>query len=690
MADACAAYDGVGYIFVFGGYDSAGLRTANVSRYDIATNTWSDTIVPDMPFPRNGAGAVLGADGRIYVIGGSDGAPTNTTFILDPSSLTWSTGPTLAVARDHFASVLRDSGEIFVMGGSTTNTVESLFTPTCPTITKQPTHAQGFLGASIGFDVAVDGTAPFTYQWYRDGNALVDGPTGTGSVIVGATTAGVGVQSPGLLDLGTYHCVISNACGSTQSLPETATLNLPTQIPATFVATNLHPAGHLSSSANSVDGGIIGGSAKYTHPTYGQLSRPFKWDAIGGAGVNITPANSVGGEIVDVKNGVLSGWWWWPYTVPQGTGYYRHASVWENNGTSHIDVQLSGWEIGTVFASDGQHHVGNCVSSDDYPSQSGAFYWTISNNGPFRIDPVGHTSTSVQAIENGWEYGTSGTSFNSLHAGKWMGATKNFVDMNPPLASKSSIVGAGDGQQVGTATFNGVVQGGYWSDSAGSFVSLVPALGGSVTVNDTEGGLQVGVLDGAATIWSGTRDSAFDLHQFLPPEFTVSIAKGVDVAADGTVTIVGFGFNSTTARFEALKWQGALPLLTQDVTTISAMAGGVFHQYVNGDPTWAGRVYAIVGSVSGSVPGVLIGNSQLLPLNPDFYLDYMINTPNDWILPSFAYLDGAGRALATGTLPAGALYVAGQVTLHHAVVILTADGSGFEAISDAVPMIITQ
>ena len=68
---------------------------------------------------------------------------------------------------------------------------------------------------------------------------------------------------------------------------------------------------------------------------------------------------------------------------------------------------------------------------------------------------------------------------------------------------------------------------------------------------------------------------------------------------------------------------------------------------------------------------------------------YTLNNPNDWIVPSLGYLDAAGRATATGTLPAGALYVAGQVTLHHCVVVLTANGQGYEAISQPVPMIIT-
>ncbi|MFT7618796.1 MAG: hypothetical protein ACI97A_002443 [Planctomycetota bacterium] len=689
VADACACFDGLGHILVFGGFDGAGVRTANVASYDIAANSWSDTVVPDLPAARSGARAVLGADGRAYVIGGSDGSLCDSTFALNPSTLTWSIGPNLATAREHFGCVLANDGDILVIGGSTTNTVESLFTPTCPEIVREPSNAPGFVGASVGFDVDVSGTPPFTFQWYRNGLPLNNGPTGTGSTIVGADTYGLGVVEPNFGDYATYHCDVSNACGSAISASANMTLRAASQIPTSFVADSIHPGAATRSVAHSVDGGIIGGGANYPHPQYGALSHPYKWDAVTGASQDLTPGNSVGGEIYDVKNGTLAGWWWWPYTVPQGTGYYKHAAVWENGGTNHINIQPTSWEIGSVRATDGQHHVGNLTYSDDYPTFSGAFYWSGSNLGAYRLDESSAPYTYVYAIENGWEYGSWGVSYNTRHAARWFGATKSYVDMNPPGETNSNIISAGDGQQVGTATIGG---GGYWNDSAGSFVSLALPASMGVTVNDCESGLQVGgtsTPNGVrATVWRGTANSALDLHQFVSTDFSYSMTTGVDVADDGSITIVGYGYNTVTSRQEALRWRGAVPLLTQDTDQVSAMAGAVFHQYVNGDPAWAGLVYAIVGSASGSFPGVVIGNNQLLPLNPDFYLDYMVTMPNDWILPSLGYLDSAGRATATGTLPAGALYVSGQVTLNHVVVILTADGTGFEAISDAVPFVI--
>ncbi len=399
VADACACYDGLGHILVFGGFDASGVRTANVAQYDIATNSWSDTVVPNMSMPLSGARAVLGADGRVYVIGGSNGTLLNSTLILDPTTATWSSGPSMSTAREHFGCVLDNNGNILVLGGTTTNTSESLFTPTCPSITRDPSQAEGFLDQSFGFDVGVSGTGPFTYQWFKDGIALVDGVTATGSTVVGANEDRLGIVKPGFSDLGAYACQVNNACGSTVSATASVTLKNASQVPGTFIFTNLHPGGADSSRALSVDGGNIGGSANFLHPTYGYLGHAFSWDAATGVGQDLTPANSVGGGINDVKNGTLAGWWWWPYSTPQGIGYYRHACVWENNGATHIDVQPTSWEIGTLLGTDGSHHVGNLVYSDGYPTQYGAFYWPTSTLANFRLDPVGHTTTQVYAIE---------------------------------------------------------------------------------------------------------------------------------------------------------------------------------------------------------------------------------------------------------------------------------------------------
>ena len=91
-----------------------------VQAYDPATDTWEDRA--PMPAGRQSMGAALGADGRIYVIGGADQysnpAPKAEVFIYDPKMNTWSEGPPLNHPRYHHAVVATPDGRIWAIGGT--------------------------------------------------------------------------------------------------------------------------------------------------------------------------------------------------------------------------------------------------------------------------------------------------------------------------------------------------------------------------------------------------------------------------------------------------------------------------------------------------------------------------------------------------------------------------------------------
>ncbi|MCA8974409.1 MAG: immunoglobulin domain-containing protein, partial [Planctomycetes bacterium] len=465
VADAGACEDGHGHLLVFGGFDTAGLRTANVAQYDVAAGTWSDTAVPDMPQARAGAGVARGADGLIYVIGGSDGSGAVTsTFVLDPVAATWRTGPAMATARQHFGCALDDAGNIWALGGDTTNTTEMLFTPTCPTVIQQPMANTAFRGGSAGFAVAVGGTSPFTYRWHKDGSALTDGPTPHGSTIAGAGTDQLAILGLHPNDAGNYSCVIGNACGSTISNSATLTIALPPVLPPAFVAQNLHPTnGALSSQANSVDGSMIVGSARYTHPQYNSLDHAIVWHQLGhGSVVDLTPANSVGSAANCVRQDAIVGWWWWPYTTPLGTGYYRQAAIWTGTGTVHHQAQVSGWEIGLLSATDGTHHTGT-LTYDETSTNSNGFYWPQTGRSASSLTPLTAWGSGCNAIDGPNEYGQVHIGYGVVHAAKWNGASRDWTDMNPPGMSRSYITAAGNGQQVGTAHAGSIAYPGLWS-----------------------------------------------------------------------------------------------------------------------------------------------------------------------------------------------------------------------------------
>jgi len=87
--------------------------------YDPETDTWQD-LAP-MPTPRQFTAAARGADGRIYVIGGTvrhgGAGSVGTVEIYDPATDTWAAGPPLRTPRQGHTATATADGRIYVIGG---------------------------------------------------------------------------------------------------------------------------------------------------------------------------------------------------------------------------------------------------------------------------------------------------------------------------------------------------------------------------------------------------------------------------------------------------------------------------------------------------------------------------------------------------------------------------------------------
>lgn len=126
-ASAAACFDGLGHLLVFGGYDAGGSRTGTVFRYDIAGDSWSlVALMPVLPGGDDGYSdlrAVLGADRKVWVLGGingvdpASGTTTAAVHLFDPVGLSWSVGPSMATPRHGFGAVLDDQDRLWVLGG---------------------------------------------------------------------------------------------------------------------------------------------------------------------------------------------------------------------------------------------------------------------------------------------------------------------------------------------------------------------------------------------------------------------------------------------------------------------------------------------------------------------------------------------------------------------------------------------
>lgn len=112
--------------------------------------------------------------------------------------------------------------------------------------------------------------------------------------------------------------------------------------------------------------------------------------------------------------------------------------------------------------------------------------------------------------------------------------------------------------------------------------------------------------------------------------------------------------------------------LTRDVAQVSLAAGGAQSLVLDAGDDFGGALYWLLGSVSGTLPGVDLGTGYILPLNADGYLLHTLVHHNVGpLFPSVGVLDGQGQAGAALAIPAGSAPGLAGLTAHHAFVLLT-------------------
>lgn len=150
--------------------------------------------------------------------------------------------------------VLGDSGALFdvaitnpagtVISETALLTVSAVGTP--PSIVKQPLDAQAPVGGRVAFVVIAAGTAPFTYQWNRNGTPI---PNETGATLLVSPVSG-------LNDDDSYTATVTNVAGSATS--DAATLTVASQ------SGQIDLVAGLIGGVGSVDG--VGGNAHFRAP----------------------------------------------------------------------------------------------------------------------------------------------------------------------------------------------------------------------------------------------------------------------------------------------------------------------------------------------------------------------------------------------------------------------------------------
>ncbi|MEM7310919.1 MAG: hypothetical protein AAF682_29890 [Planctomycetota bacterium] len=129
---------------------------------------------------------------------------------------------------------------------------------------------------------------------------------------------------------------------------------------------------------------------------------------------------------------------------------------------------------------------------------------------------------------------------------------------------------------------------------------------------------------------------------------------------------------------------GALELtLQRDVAALSLSAGGAQALTLAAGADFAGKLYGLVGSASGTSPGFPLGGF-VLPLNPDPYFNVTLANPaGSPLANAFGVLDAAGGAAASFGLPAGSNPALAGATVAHAFAVVDPLGFAVELVSNS-------
>ncbi len=119
--------------------------------------------------------------------------------------------------------------------------------------------------------------------------------------------------------------------------------------------------------------------------------------------------------------------------------------------------------------------------------------------------------------------------------------------------------------------------------------------------------------------------------------------------------------------------------------TVSVNEGGWQHFELNAGPENANRWYMILGSLSGTHPGIVLGDF-MIPLKYDFYTDFTLFRPNAGLIrDQLARLDEGGQATADFYLPPQLALDFIGMTMNHVYVVAN-ESAGIAAVSEPVPL----
>lgn len=209
---------------------------------------------------------------------------------------------------------------------------------------------------------------------------------------------------------------------------------------------------------------------------------------------------------------------------------------------------------------------------------------------------------------------------------------------------------------IEVADSNSISSGTAWSGNISEVAHLSADPAGIAPASpDTLGGL----ILSAEIVYNYDGDGDFDECSGATPEDPLSPDQDYQTLLYLGSTTPGVDVNGDGIHDGAQKFSG-------DNTGVSVGGGGTQNWTLRAGIEDAGKLYLVLGSLSGTAPGSPFG-SFVVPLNFDAYLSYTLNNPN---LPPFIGTLGVLGADGTSSVPA---FSAGAGTLPAGFVGLTAN-----------------
>ncbi len=201
------AADGSNHLRMYVRSDSNAIPVALDSQSAVLDDTWHHVVWTD----RNG-------QARLYVDGVLDATNytynrTALTFTLNQTSI----GGIKRLAPSHWCRSTMDDVAVWNRALTWTEIqalmstgVPAPVSAVAPDVTVQPVSRTLWAGRAASLSIQATGTAPFTYQWKRNGDPV---PTGTGATLL--------LDPAQAADSGSYVCTVTNSAGSDTSSPAT-------------------------------------------------------------------------------------------------------------------------------------------------------------------------------------------------------------------------------------------------------------------------------------------------------------------------------------------------------------------------------------------------------------------------------------------------------------------------------------